>query len=131
MLTNLIVANTSQHIHTSKHHTFKTYTMLYVNCISLNLEKISHPEEKEKYTYILISEKDIIINLEVLSKQPTSRKIQDGQENISDTTYGFKKGNFRASIPPFRLPAKDKELCKYAHITFPGILYFLSFRQDG
>ena len=97
--------------------------MLYANCISLNLEKISHPEEKEKYTYILISEKDIIINLEVLSKQPTSRKIQDGQENISDTTYGFKKGNLKASIHPFSLPAKDKELCKCTHITFPGILH--------
>ena len=110
------MANTSQHIHTQKHHTFKTYTMLYVNYISLNLEKISHPEEKEKYRYILISGKDIIINLEVLSKQHTSRMIQDGQENISDATYGFKKGNFRASIHPPRLPAKDKEFCKCTHI---------------
>lgn len=61
----------------------------------------------------LISRKHTIV-LDVLGKQHIS--IQDGQRIISDMTYSFKKGDFRASIHPSGLPDKDKVDFKCAHI---------------
>lgn len=69
--------------------------------------------------------------LEALGKQSISRQIQDDQENISDTTYGFKKSNFRAGILPSGFSDKDKAFFKCTLITQPGPLCFLTFRQDS
>ena len=67
----------------------------------------------------LISGKHTII-LDVLSKQHISGHIQDGQENVSDVTYSFKKGAFRASIRPSGLPDKDKVDYTTRSAGFPG-----------